>query len=306
MAAALAVLIAAVPVLLSMNRAANRGPAPGSSVQASKASFGVLPRPALAAPDESVSQLGTAGAIPYFGPAKLSVTATLPSAPSALPVFRFAQPSLPAAAATAKAYGARAVVPSTQPFREPQLQITDPKAIIAGGTPLADNAALAAANAFLGARGLAPAWPHQQEVLAQGSLSFVRYVRQFSIGGTTMVRQVDQYGASGGANVVIGADGKVLQANVPLALSLQSHAYPARNAADAAGEAVSSRPLNSAGLDPVPQVQLSQVGIVYVAMPGKGYGYFEPAYLFSGTFTVGESHYEKRVLIPALDSSVLG
>jgi len=53
-------------------------------------------------------------------------------------------------------------------------------------------------------------------------------------------------------------------------------------------------------------VELSVAQLVYVAVAAGSHGYFEPALLFTGQFTVGATRYEKRVLVPALDAASLG
>ena len=123
--------------------------------------------------------------------------------------------------------------------------------------------------------------------------------------GYGLVIQVDQAGAHAGADVAVRPDRKVVRATVPLKLPLQSSAYPSRTAQGVAQDAVLVAPATSIALTPVPQVQLSHADLVYVAMQAGGYGYFEPAILFTGAFTLGGTQYEKRVLVPALDASNL-
>jgi hypothetical protein len=65
-------------------------------------------------------------------------------------------------------------------------------------------------------------------------------------------------------------------------------------------------PLPEAGpIEPTPTVHLTHAALVYVAVPASGQGFFEPALLFTGTFSVASQAYEKRVLVPALDSALL-
>jgi hypothetical protein len=88
-------------------------------------------------------------------------------------------------------------------------------------------------------------------------------------------------------------------------LQLQMSAYPARASQQLAQDAVDVPAPTSVGLNPVPHVLLSQASLVYIAVIAGGFGYFEPAYLFIGTFTTGATRYEKRVLVPALKASQL-
>ena len=226
------------------------------------------------------------------------------SLPVTLPVFRFALPSTRQAATMAADYRGHPVSGSASPFREPRVQIAASTAGPAG-VPLADAAALDAADAFLAARKVVLPWSHLQEVVDQGSLVLVRYARQFPVDGYGMAIQVDQTGVHAGADVAVRPDRKVVRATVPMKLPLQSSAYPSRSAGSAAQDALGIPPPTSFGFAPVPQVQLSRADLVYVAMQAGAYGYFEPAILFTGAFTLGGTQYEKRVLVPALDTSNL-
>jgi hypothetical protein len=278
-----------------------RGPASGgATVLEPSAAFGSLPTPALSGP----GQPQPAGAVvPYYGPAALSVIASVTSLPATLPVFRFAEPTTKQAATMAKAYHGRAVAPS-RPFREPRFQLTV-SSLDAGGAPLPDAAALAAADAFLAGKKLSWALSSVQEVVDQGPMAFVHYVRQFDVTGYGAASQVDQLGASAGADVAVRRDGKIYQVTVPMNLPLRSSAYPARAAQNAGQDAVNVPPPSPAGLTPAPQVQLSRADLVYIAVEAGAVGYFEPAVLFRGAFTSGGTQYEKRVLVPALDASQL-
>jgi hypothetical protein len=51
---------------------------------------------------------------------------------------------------------------------------------------------------------------------------------------------------------------------------------------------------------------LSKVSLVYMAAGSGEYGYFVPAYLFTGTTSYGGATREMRVVVPALDASQLG
>ena len=123
--------------------------------------------------------------------------------------------------------------------------------------------------------------------------------------GQGLVTQVDQLGEPAGADFTIRPDGVVLRAIVPVQLELQASAYPARASQQLAQDAVNAPPPSSVGLSALPQVQLSQASLVYIAVAAGGFGYFEPAYLFSGTFIAGAARYEKRVLVPALEAAQL-
>jgi hypothetical protein len=282
---------------------APRVPGSGSDAAAPATVFGLLPTPRLAATDQSTSL--ASGVSPYYGPATLSVIAGLATLSATLPVFRFVGPSAQQAAAIAKSHHGQPVTTSSPPFREPRVQITASKTASAGGAPLADAQALAAADEFLAGRNLALPWSYLPHVVDQGPLAIVRYVRQFAVNGQGLATQVDQLGEPAGADFTIRPDGVVLRATVPMQLQLQASAYPARASQQVARDAVNVPPPSSVGLSTLPQVQLSQASLVYIAVAAGGFGYFEPAYLFSGTFTAGSARYEKRVLVPALDASQL-
>jgi hypothetical protein len=50
-------------------------------------------------------------------------------------------------------------------------------------------------------------------------------------------------------------------------------------------------------------VQLTKAELVYVLAPAGPQSFYEPAYLFSGTFQMGGATYEMRVMVPAVDPS---
>jgi hypothetical protein len=322
LAAVLVLTVAILPFLVrghpggsatsSSSAGSGSGPqfgAPRTAPQASAAvlmpprQFGLLPTPRLANPIRSTSQ--ASAPVPYYGPATLSVIAGMAGLPRTLPVLRFSEPSTRQAAAMAKAYDAQAVAVSSQPFREPRAQITASRADPGGAAPLPDDAALAAADAFLAGRNVALPWSHLPEVVDQGTLALVHYVRQFQVEGNRAVTQVDQMGAHAGADVAVRPDGTVVQATVPLQLPLQSSAYPSRASENVAQDALRVPPPSSIGFSPAPEVQLNNAELVYIAVLAGAYGYFEPAVLFTGAFTVDGTQYEKRVLVPALAASHL-
>jgi hypothetical protein len=282
---------------------ATRAAQAGSAAEVATAVFGLLPTPRLAGMDQSTPQ--ASGVVPYYGPATLSVTVSLATLSATLPVFRFVELSTKQATAIATSHHGQPVTTSSQPFREPRVQITASKADPGAGAPLADAQALAAADAFLASRDLALPWSHLPQVVDQGPLALVRYVRQFAVDGRDLATQVDQMGEPAGADLAVRSDGVVLRATVPMQLQLRASAYPARASQQVAQDAVNVPPPTSVGLTPAPQVLLSQASLVYMAITAGGFGYFEPAYLLIGTFTAGATRYEKRVLVPALDASQL-
>jgi hypothetical protein len=50
-------------------------------------------------------------------------------------------------------------------------------------------------------------------------------------------------------------------------------------------------------------VALTQAELVYVLVPAGDHSFYEPAFLFSGTFKLNGQTLTKRVLVPAVDPS---
>jgi hypothetical protein len=64
-------------------------------------------------------------------------------------------------------------------------------------------------------------------------------------------------------------------------------------------------PAQVQGTGTPPAVALTQVRLVYAVVRNGGDAYLEPAYLFTGTFSMEGHPAEKRVLVPALAASAL-
>lgn len=262
--------------------------------------FGRLPVAHLAPPDESMAA-APGQPIPYFGPARLSLATELPDLPAVLPVWRFSLADTAMLEKAARAHGGRAVVPGPANFREPMVFINLGPPSSIGGTAPPARLAEPTADDFLRQRGLLPAWPYLQSTVALGPLAVVRYQRSFAADRSRSALQVDAHGAPAGALVVVSAQGAVVQATLPLDVPLQVTRYRARPAAALAAEALASPPVTAAGPDPEPEVRLTSARLVYLAVPGRTQGYFEPALLLTGEFSAGQSRFEKRVLVPAID-----
>jgi hypothetical protein len=89
---------------------------------------------------------------------------------------------------------------------------------------------------------------------------------------------------------------------VPLPVSIDTATYPiisANQAITAMGAA--SAPSGGS----IPVVRITQAQLVYTLVWGGDHSYYEPAYLFSGTFTNNGVPSVKRVLIPAVLPSFL-
>ena len=89
----------------------------------------------------------------------------------------------------------------------------------------------------------------------------------------------------------------------PLPLTLEPATYPIISADQAitrSGRCVSSQSGGS-----IPVVRITKAELVYTLVWGGDHSYYEPAYLFSGTFTINGVPSVKRVLIPAVVPSLL-
>jgi hypothetical protein len=88
----------------------------------------------------------------------------------------------------------------------------------------------------------------------------------------------------------------------PFPLTLEPATYPIISA-DQAIRALGASSSQSGGSIPV--VRITKAELVYTVVWGGDHGYYEPAYLFSGTFTLNGVPSVKRVLIPAVVPSLL-
>jgi hypothetical protein len=289
---------------------------PNQLPEAAAGSFGQLPSPTLAGDPGSPGTATSSGApVPYFGPARLTVTAQLPATPDTLSVYRYPQPTAADMDAFAARLGAsRAGVAGTPTvyrsadFRldlAPASALVEPRFTvsgIAGGATGSD--AQAVAEQFLSAHGLTPSWPAGAHSADGSEGRTVLYQRQFPIAGASPAGEVDEFGAAAGLDVLV-ASGAVTRVRGPLPLSLESSAYRSRGSQQAARDAVTAPPGAGNGGSGVPQVVLNRAVLAYMAVGDGDHGYYLPVYLFSGTFSSGGVTMEKRVVVPALDASQL-
>jgi hypothetical protein len=94
--------------------------------------------------------------------------------------------------------------------------------------------------------------------------------------------------------------GQPLQAAGPLPVNLDTADYPVISSDQAVRAAVTSKSAASASLAVPPTVRLTKVELVYALADAGDHSFYEPAFLFSGTFTNNGVTYEKRVLVPAV------
>jgi hypothetical protein len=124
--------------------------------------------------------------------------------------------------------------------------------------------------------------------------------------GAAAAQEVDQFGSRTGIRVLVGSNGGVYHVEGPIPVALQGATYTLRQADSIVGAALAAAPstVQTVG-GTMPDVNLSQARMVYIAVAAGGAGFYEPAVLFTGTFLLGKQLYEKRVLVPALDPSLL-
>ena len=290
--------------------------------------FGRLPTPVFNAGSKNVpSAAAAAGTTDYFGPAQLTWTGKLNLTITSAPVFRYHEPSTNAADQFASALGAalhdrppgflgsydasdytlkvRGTVqsPPSSPAYFIFSSLSMPPFDAAGAGP-ADLA-----NIFLAQHSLAPQWNYTVAVDSSGDPVKVRYQRQFDAPGYGAAYLVDINGQRYGIEVDISGNRPVLVMGL-LPVSLDVADYKIVSADDAIRAAVASSSGSvaapaSASASPTaaPTVQLTQAEIVYVLVPAGDHSFYEPAFLFSGTFQVNGQTLTKRVLVPAVAPS---
>ena len=87
-----------------------------------------------------------------------------------------------------------------------------------------------------------------------------------------------------------------------LPVSLDVASYKVVSAADAIQSAVASSG-QGVSATPAPTVKLTQAELVYVLVPAGDHSFYEPAFLFSGSFQLDGKSFLKQVLVPAVDPS---
>jgi hypothetical protein len=296
----------------------------GTQYNGAAGGFGRLPSPALQPGPESpkaVNPVGPATAQApsqlYFGPATLVWAGTFNFQVTSAPVYRYAEPSMIDADQFASSLGAsrqqgQAVAgrlgsysgdgftlevlgSNRSPVREPFFAILpDSSRLPSPGASPADTA-----NAFLKAHSLVPAWPYVTVEVQSGDVQRVLYLRQFAIPGYGPAYQVEGSGARYGLFVDLHSS-QVAFASGPMPLTLESAGYPVISADQAIRSAVSSSPAAPATIEPTPTIRLTKVELVYALAIADDHSFYEPAFLFSGTFTHNGVTYLKRVLVPAV------
>ena len=257
----------------------------------------------------------------YFGPASLSWTGQLPTSGVPALVFRYNEPtqaqadqfatSLGAASSnqaqaasgylgiyTGQGFSLAISSSSSVPSREPRFGLV-PTETSPGGSD-----AKAVAMSFLAMHSLLPTWPYAVDISTTGNQVRVQLDRAFPLPNGQPAYLVGGLGERYGIDVFLQG-GQPPTAQGPLPLNLDSASYPLITAGQAVQKAVTSSPTGSQVISPTPVVQLNRVELVYALAVSGGQGFYEPAYLFSGTFHYQGQTMEKRVLVPAVDPSQL-
>jgi len=249
----------------------------------------------------------------YFGPATLTWAGQLDVTATALPVYRFQEPTRADADRFAASIGAipapnlpreglgvysghdfvLVVSASTfQPPLEPTFRLTDT-------TPNGATDPVGVAAAYLAAHGLRPTWPYQiqtQQSIDSKSIR-VTFLRLFDLGTQGQASLVDSVGSAYGIEVDLSGGQTRAVAYGPLPLNLDTGTYPIVTAEQAIhGALAQSAPAGSN----IPAVRLTGAELVYVLVPAGDHSYYEPAFLFSGLFTDQGTTHVKRVLVPAV------
>ena len=257
----------------------------------------------------------------YYGPANMTWSGTFPSAVVQAPVLSYNEPRPEQADEFAGSLGAsaskqvRAVngflgTYAGQDFvisvrgSVPQLP-REPFFVLSpsspGGTSSADPTE--SALALLSRYSLIPSWPYSVAVVPSGGLVRVVLEREFALADGKSANFVDWNGERYGLEVDL-TNGLPVQAFGQLPLNFAMNQYRLISNDAAASAALSSIPAGTSVISPTPSVHLDKVDLVYALAISGGQGYYEPAYLFSGTFQYNGQSYVKRVLVPLVDPSL--
>jgi hypothetical protein len=304
----------AVPAELSQQGPGTRNNA-GSGAQYGQ--FGRLPSPASPPAAPGFALPGAPDAVtPYFGPAIATWSGQLIVGSSA-PVFRYSEPTADTADKFAASVGATLLdrqagflgeyetadytlkvrgtnisAPAFFILSAPNM----PPISVEGASP-GDLAVL-----FLADHNLLPEWPYATAVTQDpNTLTKVQLLREFDVPGYGNAKLVDYNGERYGIEVDLNGNRPVLVSG-PLPLETDSANYPIVSPDQAIAPAVAA---GGAAPPGSPTVNMTKAELVYVLVPNGGHSFYEPEYLFTGTFKQGNVTYEKRLLLPAVDPSQL-
>ena len=303
----------------------------GRADLAAPSAFGPLPAPALYPGSPGAATIGKqsiSGSAPavavssnlYFGPATLTWTGQLNLAIATAPVYRYHEPTTAAADQFATGLGASVKsrpagylgsyatsnftlevrgtvqVPPQEPTYLLQPSASTPPAMPAGAGPFET------ADMFLAQHSLAVQWPYVVQLASSGDVTSVRFVRQFNVARYGAAPLVDSNAESYGLEVDLKG-GQLAFVAGPLPVSSESADYTIISADQAIASALASSPAQPNGPNPPPAVKLTKADLVYALVSAGDHAFYEPAFLFSGTFTMNGTTLTKRVLVPAVDPS---
>jgi hypothetical protein len=283
----------------------------------SPGAFGKVPSPGLASKNSDTEgpRSATAPANAYSGQTVLKWTGKLDLTIRTAPVFRYHEPSTNTSDQFATSLGAvlvsrpagflgsyqttdfsvrvRGTIQS--PPREPSYIVLPIAAasIDGAGAPM-DLALL-----FLGEHSLAPTWQYTPDTVVSGDVATVTLSRQFGVTGYGYAYLVDGNGDRHGAEVDLQGN-RPISAIGPIPLSLESAPYSIISADQAVQSVIASSPVGAPG---TPTATLTSAELVYSLVAAGDHSFYEPSFLFSGTFTVNGTTYVKHVLVPAVDPS---
>jgi hypothetical protein len=256
----------------------------------------------------------------YAGAVQLTWTGQLNVTVSSAPVFRYQEPTTTAADQFASSLGAvlrsrpggllgsysatdytlevRGTVQS--PPQSPAYFIYSspsmPPLDAAGAGP-ADVASL-----FLAGHSLAPQWSYT--VAVDDSSTPVRVVlqRQFLAPGYGLAYLVDGQGNPYGMELDVDGS-RVMHVAGALPVSLDSAMYPIISSDAAIRAAVGTgTPVPVTG-NTAPAVKLTNADLAYQLVPAGDHSFYEPVFVFSGTFQLNGKTYTKHVVVLAVDPS---
>jgi hypothetical protein len=243
----------------------------GSARYGSVPGFGVLPSMA-SAKQASGSAAGSPGPVApqdNSSPA-LTFSGSLPVLPGELPVYRYDEPSSEQLNVIRSSLSATSGLEIAVSASQPAAGI-EPRFAATGLAAPVDQPLPQAADAFLAAHGLRPAFPYQVTAEPGGVL----YGRQLEAdSGPIEVIGLD--GRPSGLEVASSGD-SLVGVSGPLDLPLPMTRYPLRPAGDALA-AAGVRVLPAGGGAPA----FDRARVVYVLVISGGHGYYEPELLLTG------------------------
>ena len=283
--------------------------------------YGTLPVPGIAPSGLPLNGDTQGHTALYPDPAVLTWAGRLSVTASSLPVFRYQEPTRAEADTFASSVGASpsarvapgglgmyagknftlvVVGTNAQPAREPSYELSELKSV----PPASGSDPVAAATAYLAAHGLSPTWPYLTDVQQTATTVRVRFLRSLDLQGQGTAPLVNSLGDRYGIEVDIATAGQGAFESGPLPLHLDSATYPIISADQAVRSALATSAPSSSTTSR-PAVKLTTAELVYALAWAGDHSFYEPAFLFSGTFTDHGVTYVKRVLVPAVAPPLL-